>query len=320
MAATQYDRLGFPIPAEFDPLPVEPTFNRAAASRGSRNGQRPSSPKRMLLAAVAGLVIAPLVLFPAVMPAVREAVVEWSLRRAIAHEGRGYLGWAVKDVSRAIDWIDPSDAGREQRSRLLCWRAMLQIEDHRARQGLSDADRAAGTAPTAVQPQRVRALALSVLGDFDGALEAAQMAVGLAGEGDPEALNHRAYMRALANRDLEAALDDINRALEGSGEGSPEFLDTRGYVLHLLGRQQEALDDLNIAVGAAQDDRRRLLLLAGHVDEDEFAYRLRATDHGLAVMLHHRGLACQALGLAAQAEQDFATAKNKGFDPSAGVW
>ncbi len=320
MAATQYDRLGFPIPAEFEPAADEPRTGRLRRSPVPPTGRRPASAKRRLLAAVAGLVIAPLVAFPAVLPVVREIVVEWSLQRAIAHEGRGNLGWAVKDVSRALHWLDPAENARDYRSRLLCWRAMLHIEDHQAQRGLSDADQAAVTAPTAVQPQRVRALALSVLGDFDQSLRAAEMAVGLAGDGDPDALNHLAYMRALANRDLKNALADINRALEGSGGESPEFLDTRGYVLHLLGRQQEALDDLNVAVGATQDERRRLLLLAPHVDQDEFAYRLRTMDHGLAVMLHHRGLACQALGLVAQAEQDFATAKNKGFDPSAGVW
>ena len=316
----QYDRLGFPIPAEFDPPSPEDDLGRPLRPRSSRGRGGAGTGKRLFLAAVAGLVIVPLLILPAVLPMVREAVVEWSLERAIAHEGGGNPGWAVEDVSRAIDWLGDSQADPTRLSRLLCWRAMLRIEDQDARQGLTDADLAATTAPTAVQPQRVRALALSVLGDFDQALQAAQTAVGLAGDGDPEALNHRAYIRALAKRELEAALDDINRALMGSGETSPEFLDTRGYVLHLLGRQQEALDDLNAAVSAAQDDRRRLMLLAGHVHDDEFAYRLRATDHGLAVMLHHRALACQALGLAAQAQQDFANAKLKGFDPTRGVW
>jgi hypothetical protein len=36
-------------------------------------------------------------------------------------------------------------------------------------------------------------------------------------------------------------------------------------------------------------------------------------------MLHHRGLACRALGLEGQAEQDLAAAEKKGFDPSRGI-
>jgi tetratricopeptide (TPR) repeat protein len=318
----QYDQLGFPIPAEFDPLVDQDErdgFSRPPRSRAASAGS-PQRGKRRFLGLLAGLVIVPLVVGPSLLPVVREGVIEWSLKRAIAHEGRGNVDWAVEDIGRAIDWLGDSTQEPSRKSRLLCWRAMLRIEDSSPDLGLADADQAAVTDPTAVQPQRVRALALCVLGDFEQAIQAAQMAVGLAGDDDPDTLNHRAYIRALAGRDLKAALDDINRALEDSGQGSPEFLDTRGYILHLLGRQQEALDDLNIAIDATQEDRRRLLLLAGHVDEDEFAYRLRAIDHGLAVMLQHRGLACQALGLEAQARQDLALAKNKGFDPSRGVW
>jgi tetratricopeptide (TPR) repeat protein len=158
-----------------------------------------------------------------------------------------------------------------------------------------------------------------VLGQADAALAAAQEAVDLAGPDDPDALNHRAYFRALVGRDLDAALTDIDRALAGGGGPSPEFLDTRGFILHLLGRQQEAIDDLNVAIDSAQDERRRLLMLAGHVEPDELAYRLRSADHSLAVMHHHRGLACRALGLTGQAEQDFAIAEKKGFDPSRGI-
>lgn len=315
----QYDRLGFPIPAEFEPPIEQDGLDRPPRPQQARD-RRPRSGKRLFLGLIAGLVIVPLLAAPAVLPAVREGVIEWSLQRAIAHEGRGNCGWAAKDITRAVNWLGESNLDPSRKSRLLCWRAMLRIEDSSPDLGLADADQAALADPTAIQPQRVRALALCVLGNFDQALEAAQMAVGLAGDGDPAALNHRAYIRGLAGRDLPAALDDINRALAGSDAGSPEFLDTRGFILHLLGRQQEALDDLNIAINTTQEDRRQLLLLAGHVDEDEFAYRLRATDHGLAVMLQHRGLACQALGLDAQARQDFTVAKNKGFNPSRGVW
>jgi tetratricopeptide (TPR) repeat protein len=272
------------------------------------------------MALLLGLVV-PAVVGPAVMPAVREGVMQWSLERAIHREGRGAIGGAITDVSRAIRWGGKAiDADPGRKSRLLCWRAMLEIENRDLDGAITDADLAASIAPTLVQPHRIRALAAVIGGDADAALAAAQLAVDLSGPTDPEALNHRAYIRALVGRDLEAALDDIEAALEGSGETSPEFLDTRGFVLHLLDRQQEAIDDLNLAIDGAQAERRRLLLLSGHVDSGELAYRLRAADHGLAVMHHHRGLACQALGLRGQAEQDLAIAEKKGFDPTRGVF
>ncbi|MFM7137816.1 MAG: hypothetical protein ACKO1M_12225 [Planctomycetota bacterium] len=318
-----YDRLGFPIPPEFDrPAEDSPEAGgrgAAARPRGSRGQAGPA--KRIILVAVLLGLIVPALFAPAVMPAVRLGVMQWSLERAILREGRGSLGAAIDDMTRAIAWGGPLlEAEPAEKSRLLCWRAMLRIENREASSALADATAAAALAPTAVQPHRVMALARVIRGDADAALAAAEMAVELAGPGHPEALNHRAYIRALVGRELEAALADIEAALEGSGAGSPEFLDTRGFVLHLLGRQQEALADLNAAIDATLEQRRRLLLLSGHITDGELAYRLRTADHGLAVMHHHRGLACRALGLEGQAEQDLAIAVKKGFDPARGIF
>jgi tetratricopeptide (TPR) repeat protein len=317
-AMMKYDQLGFPIPTEFG-LPTDDGNDQGPGRPGGR--RRTAGPgKRLFLLAVFLTLLVPAVIVPVMMPAIREAVVQWSLERAIMREGRGSLDAAIGDLSRAIRWAGGNDAAPPALSRLLCWRAMLRIENRDAGGGLADADQAASVAPTIVQPHRIRALAHVVLGDADSALTAAQAAVDIAGQNDPETLNHRAYIRALVGRDLEAALEDIDQALADNGAPSPELLDTRGYVLHLLGRQQEAVDDLNIAIDSAQNERRRLLLLAGHVDPGELAYRLRSANHGLAVMHHHRGLACRALGLVGQAEQDLAVAEKKGFDPTRGIF
>jgi hypothetical protein len=124
----------------------------------------------------------------------------------------------------------------------------------------------------------------------------------------------------LVGRDLPEALADIDAALAGS-EGAPaEFLDTRGFILHLLGRHQEAVDQLNLAIDETLQRRRQFTMLVGRADPDDVAYRLRSLDHGLAVMHHHRGLACRAAGLEAQARQDLEIAERKGFDPSRGIF
>lgn len=318
----KYDHLGFPIPPEFTP----PDDSRPDAS-GSPQRRRDTAPlsrsdrsagrgkKLFLLAMIAAIVVPGLL--AAVTPAVSEAVVRWSLERAMAREARGNLHAAIGDMGRAIRW---SDDDPERRSRLLCWRAMLRIEDRDPRGAIADAEQAISMAPMSVQPRRVRALAHVILDQAEAALSDAQAAVDLAGPGDPEALNHRAYIRALVGRDLEAALDDIDSALAEDGEGPPELLDTKGFVLHLLGRHAEAVDQLNLAIDATQKTRRDLLLLSGRADPDELAYRLRSLDHGLAVMLHHRGLACQSLGLDRQARQDLETAKRKGFAPERGIF
>jgi tetratricopeptide (TPR) repeat protein len=198
-------------------------------------------------------------------------------------------------------------------------RAMLRLENRDAAGAIADAEQAAREMPTSPTPARVRALASVVAGEPEAAIEAAELAVRLSGPGDPEALNHRAYIRALVGRDLSEALADIDAALAVRDDEPVEFLDTRGFILHLLGRQQEAIDQLNLAIDGMQRQRRQALLLAERVDRVQLARRLRWFDHSLAVMHHHRALACQAIGLEDQAEQDFETARQKGFDPSRGV-
>lgn len=306
----RYDRDGFPIPPEFDipgaaaddsaPQPAAPARRRAGTG------------KRLFLAAVIAGLVVPTLLAPVAMPLIREAVVAWSLEQATLHEVQDDLPTAVSHMSRAIDWYG-------QDPELLCMRAMLRLENRDAAGAIADAEQAAREMPTSPTPARVRALASVVAGEPEAAIEAAELAVRLSGAGDPEALNHRAYIRALVGRDLSEALADIDAALAARDDEPVEFLDTRGFLLHLLGRQQEAIDQLNLAIDGMQRERRQAMLLAERVDRVQLARRLRWLDHSLAVMHHHRALACQAIGLEAQAEQDFETARQKGFDPSRGV-
>ena len=310
-----YDRLGFPIPAEFTPPADEPSVPGEARSRAARPAAGPRK-RLVVVAALLGLVV-PAVFAPAVMPLVREAVITWSLERAVGREARGHVTDAVAEVGRAVDWCS-DDA--MLRCRLLCWRAMLRIENRDPRGALADATAALAAAPTSTQPHRVQALAHVMLDQADEAIAAADAALQAAGADNPEALNHRAYIRALVGHDLPAALADIDTALGGGDGAAPELLDTRGFILHLLGRDQEAIDQLNLAIDGAVQQQRRLALLTGRADTDEVVSRLRSLDHGLAVMHQHRGLACRAAGLEAQARQDFEIAAKKGFDPSRGIF
>ncbi|NBW97238.1 MAG: hypothetical protein EBR28_11040 [Planctomycetia bacterium] len=302
----RYDRDGFPIPPGFDvesPRSPPPVLEPASAPR--RGG------KRLVLAAVAIAVLAAIAM-PEALRLVRHLVVNWSLERAAACEARDDVGGAVVELGRALRW-------RGADADLLCLRAMLRLEDQDAAGALDDAEAAAAEAPLAVQPLRVRALAHVVLGHADDALAAAGRVVELATPGDAEALNFRAYVRALVGREIPEALADIEAAIVAVGDAPPELLDTRGYVLFLAGRTQEAIDQFNLAIDGMRQHRREFTRIADRIDPDEFARRLRALDHGLAVMLHHRALACEKAGLVEQAKQDFELARKKGFDPSRGI-
>lgn len=303
----RYDRDGFPIPVEFDSPTEQP-----AASAAARRPKATSS-KRLLIGLLVFGVAVPTAVGPLALPLFRDAATGWLLDRAAVHEVNGRPEAAVAAVGRALD-LQRDDVD------LLCLRASLRLEARDAAGAIADATQAIGLAPTSPQPARVRALAHVVNGDADAALSDAELVIALSSAGDPDALNHRAYIRGLVGRDLPAALADIDAALAADGGDSPEMLDTRGYVLHLLGRQQEAVDQLNLAIDGMQQRRRDLSLLVGRMEKVELARRLRWIDHSLAVMLHHRGLACRALGLEGQAEQDLSNAVKKGFDPSRGIF
>jgi tetratricopeptide (TPR) repeat protein len=322
----QYDRDGFPIPPAFDPAADRDSFGNgfgwgggkgqpapAPETPGSVPGRRPKKRKRawLLLLVAAGLV--PAVVVPEVMPAVRQGIVEWALERAAVREAGEDVPGAIADLGTALYWHgdDPD---------LLCMRALLRLEDRDPAGAIEDATQAAMRAPLSPQPARVRALAAVVAGNVGMALADAGMVVDLSAPGDPEALNHRAYIRALVGRELPEALADIERAIGTLGESSPELLDTRGFILHLLDRQAEAIDQLNLAIDTMQQNRRQLRLLSGRMERSELIRRMRALDRGLAVMLHHRALACAEAGLVEQAAQDGELARKKGFDPARGIF
>jgi len=338
----RYDKDGFPIPPEFD-APARSARDgvafdgidaagRRPGDRSTRSEERlgwpedprprfgPQAPRPtasrkpwLVLAVIFGVL--PAIVIPAALPTIREAVVQWSLEQARACEADGDLPGVIAELSRAIRWRGEGEAG------LLCERAMFRLEDRDPTGALGDVAEASSAAPTAVQPWRVRALVHAVQEDAEAAVAAADMVVKLSSPGDVDALNHRAYVRALVGRDLPAALADIDRALAGMTESSPALLDTRGFILHLLGRHREAVDQLNVAINGLQQTRRQFNNLRGRVDDPVLlACRMRRLEHEWAVMLHHRALACRAIGLEEQAKQDFDLAARKGFDPARGIF
>lgn len=335
----RFDRDGFPIPPEFErprddldgfgPPPRREPDGRVSAARddGPRRFGTPTDPfsgevrrevpplrrKRLSLLLLAALVLLPAVVIPAILPFVRDVVVEWSLQEAAGCEARGDVVGALGAVERAVAW-HAADAG------LFIRRGQLRLQNRDAVGAGRDAEEAVALAPFAPQARRLRALVHTILERPDEALADAEAVVGMSVPGDAEALNLRAYTRALLKRDLPAALADIELAIERNAGELPEHLDTRGYILHLLGRQHEAIDDLNRAIDGMQALRERLELSRGRADSVEIELRLRFVDQGLAVMHHHRGEACAAAGFDAQARQDLDLAARLGFDPARGVF
>ena len=313
----RYDRDGFPVPPEFD-LPDAkaaeeglPVVDPAAVPSPRRTG-RAGWRKRLVVLAVLLGVIVPGLLGPQILPTISAAVVNWSLEQAYACQAADDVAGAVNHLSRAISWHgDHPD--------LLCMRALVRLESRDPRGALADARQAAMLAPLASQPLRIQAIVQVVLGEADEAVAAADRAAELVGADAAAAVNHRAYIRGLVARDLDAALADIERVVASDDDAPPAFVDTLGFLLHLVGRHEEALDQLNHAIAGMRAERQTFARRFGRSASTAAAVRLREIDQSLAVMYHHRSLACGALGLDGQAEQDRQLASEKGFDPSRGI-
>jgi len=338
MATMRYDRDGFPVPTVFEPrtdadtglppraggrAPMPADHRTPSIARGDavdlgpvphRSGR---GLKQLVIVAVLAFGLVPAIVGPELMPLVRLAVVRWSLERAMKLEANDDVSGALAEVGRALDWGGADDPD------LLCQRAWLRLHDGNPAGAIDDARRAETLAPTSLAPLRLRGLAEVVRGNADEALADATLVVERSVPGDADALNHRAYIRALVNRELPAALADIEAAIDRVGPAvSADLLDTRGFVLHLLGRNQEALEQMNDALDRMLQERRRIRLVASRDDVDPVLVqlKLRSIEHALAVMYQHRGLICRTVGHEEQAKQDFDVARAKGYDPARGVF
>jgi len=320
MSTRRYDSLGFPVPIDFEsetPVggggPLVPAGTLPTSGRGSPTRGRAGSGKRLFLLAVLGACVVPAVIGPVILPELRDGVVRFSLWRSAAFEVDDEAAAAAAEIDRAILWHGDD-------AELYCLRGRLLLEARDPEAAIRDAERAAALDPRSSEPLRLRAIAHVCLGDADAAVACANRAVSLAGEGDPSGLNFRAYIRAVIGREIPEGLRDIERALNATAEASPELLDTHGFLLHLAGRQDEALATMELAIDGMRQSRRQLVFMAGQFGRTEFARRLRAVDHAIAVMLHHRGLIHEAVGRERQAAEDFEMARRKGFDPTRGIF
>jgi tetratricopeptide (TPR) repeat protein len=302
-----YDDLGFPIPKEFESPPQQRRFLRE--SSGSSRFHRV---KRIVILLVVLGAVLPAIVLPELVPFAKQTVVRWSLERAFACEARDDVAGAVRELERAVAWHG-DDAS------LLAARATLRLESGDPDGALLDADRAVSLAPARTEPYRVRAIVHVCGGRAEEALSDAAMVVDLAGEENDEAVNLQAYVRGLVGQDISEAVADIERLIARLPAPPAEYLDTQGFLRHLTGRHQDALQDMNEAIGLMQVQRRQMMLLAGRVDRLELLQRMRSLDHAMAVMFHHRGLVLEALGLLEQARDDFEIARRKGFAPERGI-
>jgi tetratricopeptide (TPR) repeat protein len=299
------DRLGFPVPHR----------------RDSRD--RPIPPPRKRLGrgpyVLLGLAIFALFVF-AVARTPWFAEMRQQLARSIAERAAtklltGDADGAVTDLSRAL-FLAPEE------TKIREFRAYAYLEANDPQSALSDFNLLLADDPNWVRGHLGKSYALQCLSRYGEAIDAASRAVDISGGDDHNALNSRAYARAIAGMELEEGFADIERALDMGQMQNAAYLDTRGYLHFLLGRHQEALVDLDLAIAITEAERDQILAPAwrGHANSDWVEYQLKQYREHLAVMYHHRGEVHAALGNEQLSAADLRLGDQFGYDPDNGVF
>jgi tetratricopeptide (TPR) repeat protein len=297
------DSLGFPIPSTFEAPPA----GNGAPPPARR--YRTLTIRALLVLLAAGAAIMAFVRADLGEPLAR-SVAEWLANHAEQKYEVGDPDGALRDLNRAVAWSDKSPTIYLLRGRIL-------LEKGDLRGSLADFNRLVGLAPKAYQTYLLRSRVLQRLERHEDAIRDTSQAVRLRPSADM--LNERAYTRAIAGLELEEALKDIGQALAEERDNL-SFLDTRGYVYFRLGKYTEAFDDLDKAVEATRRNPPAAEFAFAGADPRRRRAILRDYQHGLAVMLHHRGQVQEKLGHNELAEQDLHEGDALGYDPASGVY
>ncbi|HEX3998154.1 MAG TPA: hypothetical protein VHX65_06360 [Pirellulales bacterium] len=316
------DELGFPLPAAFADHPDAPPRSKRTW------GQLIYRWRWSLL-----LLLLPLLFGDSLIHGVRQAIAQRMLRNAQIHYFQNRLPEALASTDRALFW-EPNtfDQWEAYQYRALIFEGMpkhaqesfdawteviKRLEDPQRAKQYSDELRLAYSERASVGER---------IGRHRDAIADATIAVKLANNdrSRAETLNGRAYMRALANLELDRALEDVDESLR-IVPGDANVIDTRAYVLFRLGKYDQARKDIDDAI------RRLTGSPAGgfwfgpdngpHIraQDEEASINFRANQDALAVMYHHRGEIRKKQGQAEQGEKDFRKAEMLGYDPDRGI-
>jgi hypothetical protein len=322
----KYDQYGFPVPGTFEDLPMPDRDSSGSPAAPSVGRPRGASRRKRIILGIVLLAVVAAAAIPWITNVGQGLLGDWLAQRARERFRNGDMPGTVADSTRAFSLLG-DDLNDERRIELLAMRGIAKLEIHDLEGSRSDFDRVL-TSPKAERDIRLmcyyrRSWVNCRLQNHAASVDDATEAIKLLGGNDlllPTLLNQRAYIRAIANtsrEELEAGLVDINRAMQMTRENpalvntrdNPAFIDTRGYLLHLLGQHDDALDDMDLAIGLTETRWKR-------------EYRFEEVEQikkDLAVMHYHRALIHDARGDNVKAEIDHRKAEEYGYNPAAGV-
>lgn len=228
--------------------------------------------------------------------------------------------WLDGDLPGAISVLDTAALEFPETSAIYEQRIQFYLEAKEFEQALADAQHLVELDSNSTTALGLKSQALHHLGKHDEAIKVCEEMRRLAEEewigNAPTALNSLAYAQAIAGTQLNEALENIDEALRLAGD-NPAMLDTRGFVKYRLGDTEAAREDIERAIEVwekvvAYQETQAVSGVRSYQSEAN-----RASYHqALAVMLYHRSLVYDQLGLSDKAKVDRERVRVLGFEPN----
>lgn len=228
--------------------------------------------------------------------------------------------WLEGDLPGAISILEIAAAEFPETVAIYEQRVQFYLEAKEYEKALADVQRIIELSTDSTTALALKSQVLHHLGKHDEAIKVCEELLRRAEKewigSAPTALNSLAYAQAIGDTQLNEALEHIDEALRLAGD-NPAFLDTRGFVKYRLGDSQAAKVDIERAVEVweklvAYQEAQGLSGVRSYQSETErMSYQ-----QALAVMLYHRSLVYDRLGLKDEAKVDRERVRALGFEPN----
>jgi tetratricopeptide (TPR) repeat protein len=285
----------------------EGVFQAELSDSKKRRKRSPLAHGAMWLALVVGIAI------PMVMYWLPSEQAKWRIAAAQAK-------WLDNDMAGALQVLEAAGDDFPDNLAILQQRIAFYLEAKQYDKALADAERIVSLSNNSPQALTYQSQVLHHLGRHDEAVVICEEVLRLADEewvgSKATALNALAYAQALGDVKLDEALLHINEAIRLAGDNLA-MLDTRGFVHLRRGDTESARHDIKRSVEQMEQfvalrEIQRLTLVRSYQSESE-----RVSDHQtLAVLLYHRSLVYDELGMEDKARVDRARVRELGYEPN----
>ena len=250
--------------------------------------------------------------------------------------------WFEDDKASAMQILDAAVIEFPDSIAIYAQRLDFLLATEQFDKALADAERLVELSPKTPGVLGMKSQVLHHLGRHEDAMVVGKEVLRLAEEewlgARDTALNQLAYAQALTGKELDDAREAMDEVLRLHGnqtdfllqkeepftvaehrlaESTAAYLDTYGFVMYKRGDFKAARESFEQSVAVFQRHvEEKRAGARGSVDSFNVQRLLRHNDQTLAILLYHRSLAFDRVGMQVQAKIDRELVRNLGYEPN----